>query len=678
MKRAVLFIGLCHLFFQVNAQEEPSPIQFPDKLPASYIFDVHKEYDVTQKEFMHLVPENRMEEFAEQVTVFKVRSIQSGEVYLGWDEMETYLNKVLDKIMPDSCKNNPRIHVFPARSSDFNAFCLHDGSIFFNVSFFAELTNEAAVAFILGHELSHYLKRDAVLTYNKRKEIAIEKEKKKNRYHSYDLELADYNKEQESTADSLGAILAANAGYDINFVIGSFYKLKGFTEGSYSKARSARISMALKNEDAVSGDSLDRMEDLVLSSHPDELSRIRFFTNNILKHNRPGSREFITAEKSVFKKLQKQSRVESLDILLSEFEFHECTSRAFSYYLLEGDRLYIYYLLESMRRGFEANKKLADKAFLTEDLRDGIFPKGHGILHNLHAQVRDTNDYKQIKKSPLTDSKNVAFETWDEAFNFFADMAIDMNYTEDYLPIALRNNDTIPLRNFYLDKYLEKPNMRYTEYARALREDRLLESLSGNRRKLVIFSDMALTSGEGVKFRTEYFRSIDARPGYSASIKRMMAWKYKGKEYVDENELKQTNFRQFVELSHLQQSILSAQNLLTKTFNDPNRFKENYVARDNSFKALFSLNPDLWYIFRNNNIRSVQYLDVLAYQTDHFLYTLLTGQSDNFYGVYYCYADVKNETKAIYYEQMEYSYHTMTEYNLPETVDKTLRLFNEK
>src|SRR4030095_12680508 len=106
--------------------------------------------------------------------------------------------------------------------------------------------------------------------------------------------------------------------------------------------------------------------------------------------------------------------------------------------------------LESMRRAFVVSTKLPGKPFLTDDLREGIFPKGHGILHNLHAQVRDTGDYRQMKKSPLTDSKNVAFETWDEAFNYFADLAIEKNYTDGYFPIALRNSDSIPLRNFYL------------------------------------------------------------------------------------------------------------------------------------------------------------------------------------------------------------------------------------
>ena len=673
------FFLLCFLFCkQAKSQDgTKGPFQFPDKLPNAYAFDAKKEFNDVKKESAKLLPKNRIDQFAEQMTAFKIRRILSGDVYIGWDEMETYLNSILKKIAPENCKSNPHVHVYPTRESEYNAYAIHDGSIFFNVSLFADITNEAALAFILGHELSHYINKDVIKSFNKRREIEVKKEKGKEESHkSYQVELADYSKDQERAADSLGAVLAGNAGYDINFAIGSFYKFKNLTEQAYDRENSSRIVMSRKNEDALPPDSLNRVEDQVLATHPDELSRIKYFANFIKKFNKADAKDFLSGQQSLFSRLQEYARTESLDILLSELDFHECVSRAFTYYLLEGSNQYLYYLMESIRRSFETNRYLQGKPFMTEDLREGIFKKGQGILHNLHAHVRDTSDYKKIKASPLTDTKNIAFETWDEAFNYFADLSIEINFYDGYLPIALRNNDTIPLRNYYLDKYLEKPNRKYSDYARAIREDKLVESLNSNSRRLVLFNDIEFTMGKGDEFKVEYFHSIESCPTYSEALNKMVTGRFNGKEFIDENELKKNNFRQFHQYDVVLNSLLSAHDLLKKTLNNSDRFKENTTVKDNSFQELFLLNPDLWNIFKQNDIRSLHFLKAVSYQQNHSIFSF--GSLHNYYSVFTCYGDVRDDNKGIYYDQDQVLVYKMNKSNLLNTIYHNIKLYNEK
>lgn len=675
MKR--FFVAIFLFVSWLGAFAQNDLFHFPEKLPNGYKFNAQTEFNDAKKEAGKLLPSNFKDQFAERMTAQKLEYMMSGEVYIGWDEMETYLNGILKRIIPDSCKKNQRIHVYPIRNSEFNAFSIHDGSLFFNISLFSEASNEAAIAFILGHELAHYIHRDVVKSYNKRVEHEVKREKgKEDSHYSYQVELAEYNRDQEQSADSLGAALAANAGYDLNFAIGSFYKFKNLAEQSYEKANSSRITMARKDENKLPADSLDRMEDLILATHPDDLTRIRYFSNYIRKFNKPDAKDFLSDQKALFEKLKSRAKIESLEILLSELDFRECTSRAFTYFLIENNDIYLYYLLESLRRGFEMNHRLPDRPFLTEDLKAGIFKKGEGILHNLHALIRDTNDYKLIKPSPLTNTNDIAFETWDDAFNYFADLSIEKNYAEGYLPIALRNNDTIPLRDFYLDKYIAASGTRYKEYAQAIKSDKLLEALSKNSRSLVLFDDIDFSSGRGMNFKIEYFHSMDVAPNYSAALNNMVTNKFRNKEYVDEYTLRNENFNKYYTYRIILNSFLESDEIFNKTATGSDRFKENAVIDENKFNKLFLLSPELWNIFKKENIRSLHFLRASSYRASNTGFSF--KMTNNTYTILSCYGDVKDKNEGIYFDKEQvYTYKMKKPYFL-DTVYHNLKLYNEK
>ncbi len=648
--------------------------KFPEKLPNAYDIDVQKEFSAVKKESTKLVSKAKVDQFAEQMVAYKVENILSGKVYLGWSEMETYLNNVLKQIAPDSCKKNPRVHVYPTRESNFNAYAIHDGSIFFNVSLFAEVTNEAGIAFILSHELSHYIHRDVIKSYNKRREISVKKKKRNDdSYASYEVEMAEYGREQEKKADSLGAVLAANAGYDLSYAVGTFYKLKGFTEHNYQKSSASRVALAKKNDESASSDSLNRAEDMVLADHDDELTRIKYLRTLVDKFNKADAKEFIVSPKELYYKLQENSRFESLDLLLGEIDYRECVSRSFNYYLLQGSDQYLYYLLEGIRRGFQLNRKLPGKPFLTEDLREGIFKKGEGVLHDLHAQIRDTNDYKNIKLKEFT-GKEILFETWDDAFNFFADRSIEKNVGDCYLPIALRNNDTIPLMNFYLDKYIAEPGVKYLEFAKAIRQDKLLKALDKNSRNLVLLNNISFSNGTGDNYSYRYFQTLELKPEYSASLRNMVDRRFDGREYIDETELKKTNFKQFYEYETILDALLSSSEVLKKTMNS-NNFKEDAVNEDYSFEMLFYLNPDLWNIFRENKIRSIQYIRAISYRKKESFWPM--GSYDSFYNVLSCYADIKDQN-GIYFDYDQVMRWKMTKPYFLNTVYHSINSYYEK
>ncbi len=74
-------------------------------------------------------------------------------------ELKAYLQGIVDRLFPDYQGTMP---IHPFYSSEPNAFCLPNGSIYFDIGMFARLDNEAQLAAIIGHEGSHFVGRHSL------------------------------------------------------------------------------------------------------------------------------------------------------------------------------------------------------------------------------------------------------------------------------------------------------------------------------------------------------------------------------------------------------------------------------------------------------------------------------------------------------------------------------------
>jgi predicted Zn-dependent protease len=75
----------------------------------------------------------------------------SGRLY-GDAELDAYLQSVVDRLFPDKVG---QLHVRVYRDTDFNAFAVSTGDIYFNTGTFLRLADEAQLATVLGHEGTH-------------------------------------------------------------------------------------------------------------------------------------------------------------------------------------------------------------------------------------------------------------------------------------------------------------------------------------------------------------------------------------------------------------------------------------------------------------------------------------------------------------------------------------------
>jgi len=88
---------------------------------------------------------------------------KSGILYYN-EELEEYLNGIARKMTPPLYADAEKVKIYIKMTRDptVNAVSLANGNIYLNIGILARTKNEAQLAFILGHEISHIINRDMV------------------------------------------------------------------------------------------------------------------------------------------------------------------------------------------------------------------------------------------------------------------------------------------------------------------------------------------------------------------------------------------------------------------------------------------------------------------------------------------------------------------------------------
>src|SRR3989441_1337883 len=78
--------------------------------------------------------------------------------------LDEYLGKVGDKLLPDDVRaaGGPGFRFGVIRDPTLNAFALPNGRIYLHTGLLARLDNEAQLAMIVGHEMTHVTRRHAL------------------------------------------------------------------------------------------------------------------------------------------------------------------------------------------------------------------------------------------------------------------------------------------------------------------------------------------------------------------------------------------------------------------------------------------------------------------------------------------------------------------------------------
>jgi predicted Zn-dependent protease len=138
------------------------------------------------------------------------RAIETkGRIYPD-QELETYLNKLVARLQAQSSPADLEIRVKVIKSADLNAFSYPNGMIYIHTGLLARMDNEAQLAAVLAHEMTHCIRRHALRAFRRYKDQSAFQRVVE---HTL-LKTNGFLSELEAEADRVGLDLMASAGYD--------------------------------------------------------------------------------------------------------------------------------------------------------------------------------------------------------------------------------------------------------------------------------------------------------------------------------------------------------------------------------------------------------------------------------------------------------------------------------
>ncbi len=594
---AVFLVLVNTVFCQVY-----QPIIFPEKVDKKYVFNPLKEQEKYMKKVKKSIPGKYLEQYTFNQTFGKSELFTNGDIYLSWPAMETYVNQILDSIIPGSLTSK-KIRAYIGRSSSINAFCLYDGTMIVNVGLLAEVKSEAALACIMGHELGHFIKNHHLNDFKK-------KIKNANKGFGNDLKNMSHSQENELESDQEGFAIAKSAGYDIeeggsNFEL--FIREKEYYEKRYKSSLANTDSVTITTK--AGKYKVNTLEKL-LSTHPDMKDR-KEKLNLFIKANPQTKKTKFKIDEDYFMGLQAQARLECIGLIFNNNDYQECLERAFIYHLFTpGELSYSYYIAESVRRLCILDFRLRKRGFLSEKLVEEGFREGEGILHDLKFLIPNAEKYSQINAKDLV-SKQPLFETYKEAFYYFTNRLLDKKYQEALLMRALFENNPDKI-NDNVDQYLASPNAKHKDYADNYRSKTLTEKIATNTNEIVMIP------------KVEFYRNsvFNAKYTYGST-----AYYYKKSEMIGKemsNEFAQAFNAECHDVKTISLPLAATESFNTKykyetilnrtllAKRDENEgydvvhYYKNLEDEDYIGKIdIFRLDPEVWEFFNTNKVNAI-------------------------------------------------------------------------
>lgn len=335
--------------------------------------------------------------------------LHSGKVLYG-DPLSEYVSKVGRRLIT----NRPELadlRFYTLRSNVVNALSTHQGIIFVTQGLIAQIENESQLAFILAHEIAHYIENHVVQSYVDRVDLSKSRENQENKIKK----LSQYSREKEFEADEIGIEIYHNAGYSKEGLYGMFdvmafsylpFELKDMPDNYWNTELLFVPDYLMSNE--YPEISVDRDYDDSKSSHPNIQSRSEQLESNVNKYSKWGEITNHYSEEE-FLIVRTLGRFESVRNDLSNFKYAEAL---YSIFLLEEDypdNLYLDRCKAQAWAGLVAGK--ADGRFTDHVVRPNLVQgpsyKVHFFLRKMTKQQLYTVGLRMIKDLKLKYSSDI-------------------------------------------------------------------------------------------------------------------------------------------------------------------------------------------------------------------------------------------------------------------------------
>ncbi|MFL5729620.1 MAG: M48 family metallopeptidase [Cytophagaceae bacterium] len=306
----------------------------------------------------------------------------SGKVLFN-DPVSLYVNKVADKLLAANPEIRQQIRIYTLKSTAVNAFATNNGIIFINLGLIAQLKDEAQLAYILSHELTHYTRKHVITEFVEKQNI------KKGRGAYRDLSLEEryiarnnYSKELESEADLVGFNMYLKSDYTVNSVNGVFDVL----QFAYLPFENTEFEKSFfENQDLIFPENYflketaqvkpEDDEDDSKSTHPSTKKRRNAIAERIANVKEEGKFAFLVGEEE-FLKIRKLARYEMARLYVLNRKYEQAIYH--SYLLLKKD---------------PTSKYL--KSIIGQSLYSLSKYSNHGEFNEVHTSYSDIEGHSQ-------------------------------------------------------------------------------------------------------------------------------------------------------------------------------------------------------------------------------------------------------------------------------------------
>lgn len=278
--------------------------------------------------------------------------LKSGKILYG-DPISAYVNSVAKKILKDDPDLKEKIRIYVARSSVVNAYAFENGVIIINIGLIARLQNEAQLAFILCHEISHVTKKHAITAHLEYLKSGSKKKSYNRKGTDMILAKSRFSQKQETEADVSGLDMFLKTDYsfteiDSVFSILHYSYLPEYQE-EFDRKHLNEKSLQLPNEyylDRVNKVYLDEHYDDEKHTHPNIGKRKAEMKKKIGGRDNSGRKLFIVSQ-SDFESSRELARFENIRLYFQDLMYPEA---AYCSFVLMKKYPHNMYLREMMAR----------------------------------------------------------------------------------------------------------------------------------------------------------------------------------------------------------------------------------------------------------------------------------------------------------------------------------------
>jgi hypothetical protein len=208
------------------------PLQSKDAIPADFSTPTQHKIKKTKDERLSKLTPAKRKEFLTFSNYAIDELLHAGSVTYG-DAVSEYITSIAERLLKNDSALFNKLRFYTINENSANAFSTNQGMVFVTTGLIAQMTSEAQLAFVLGHEIAHYREGHVIDMFDYSTSNSGLSYNEKNRFFS------KYSRQNELEADEIGVKYMHDAGYSASEIEKTFdvllYSYLPFEEIAFDK-----------------------------------------------------------------------------------------------------------------------------------------------------------------------------------------------------------------------------------------------------------------------------------------------------------------------------------------------------------------------------------------------------------------------------------------------------------